>query len=467
MIEALELPSSRVLLRDARVLDVRTGNLSAPQDVLVQGARILDLDPGRVPPGHASVQCEGMTLLPGLIDCHVHILSFFGTGEERFLGRALLGQVRRNLAATLASGVVCVRDLLSPLGAMKLVRRRVARAGLPSPRILAAGPMLTCPGGYPDYIDPLPRPVERLVGQVKIELSSPEAGVAAVDRLDRQGVDWIKLGYSSTTMRFDPDDPLPVLPDATIAAISAAAHARGLPVAVHHNDGADLAGCLRAPIDSLEHIIFDRDMTVAEARAFAASGIVSVPTMTVQESLIRFADKLGFLHSPRATDLFEPQVLAYLQRYAAAWEQPEPDFDERVVGWTRANHARLPGIYRSLERVIAAGVPICAGTDMGALVVFAGELPDELLRLEAAGMSRLEAVRAATLYAADLLGLEGELGAVEPGMAADLLLVDGDPLADLHALKRPRLVGRGGRWFRPTHAESPDFWGDHGVVRRS
>ena len=139
-------------------------------------------------------------------------------------------------------------------------------------------------------------------------------------------------------------------------------------------------------------------------------------------------------------------------------------FDDRVLGWTRGNRAALPGIYTSLERLVAAGVPMCAGTDLGALVVFPGELPDELLRLEAGGLPRLEVLRTATTHAAKLLGLEGELGAVRPGMAADLVLVAGDPTADLRAMKRPRLVGCGGRWYRPTHPETPDFWGERGPV---
>jgi imidazolonepropionase-like amidohydrolase len=347
---------------------------------------------------------------------------------------------------------------------LNLVRWRIAQGRIPGPRILCAGPILTCPGGYPEYLQPVARPVARISGQLKLELDSPEAGVAAVRSLVKQGVDVIKLGYSGTSTWFDPDTPLPALPDATIAAICDEAHSHSLPVAMHHSDGADLATALRAPIDSLEHVMFDRVMTPEEARALAASGIVSVPTMSVQESLVRFDDKLDFLTSPRAAELFEPMVLARLQRIAAQYTTAQPDFDDQVLGWTRGNRAALQGIHTSLERMVAAGVPMCTGTDLGALVVFPGELPDELLRLEAGGLPRLEVLRAATSHAAKLLGLEGELGAVRPGMAADLVLVEGDPTADLRAVKRPRLVGSGGRWYRPTHPEVPDFWGERGVV---
>jgi imidazolonepropionase-like amidohydrolase len=466
MIEPLGLRPGPVLLRDARVLDLDTGALSAPRNVLVEGPRILDLDPGLPKPGWAVLPCEGHTLMPGLIDCHAHILSFFGTGEERMAPAANLRQLRRNLRATLASGVVCVRDLLSPLGVLDLVRWRIARGRIPGPRILRAGPILTCPGGYPEYIQPVGRSLARISGQLKLELDSPEAAVAAVHSLAKRGVDLIKLGYSSTSTWFDQDAPLPVMPESTIAAICEAAHGHGLPVAMHHSDGGDLAVALRAPIDSLEHVMFDRVMTQDEARALASSGIVSVPTMVVQHSLVRFEDKLDFLRSPRATELFEPMVLARLRLIAAQYRTARPDFDDRVLGWTRGNRTALRDITTSLERMVAAGVPMCAGTDLGALVVFPGELPDELLLLEAGGLPRLEVLRAATTYAAKLLGLEGELGAVRPGWAADLVLVDGDPTADLHAMKRPRLVGCGGRWYRPTHPETPDFWGERGVVSR-
>ncbi len=464
LIVSVERRSTRLLLRHARVLDLDRGTRSEPMDVLVQGPRILDLDPGRQPAGTQELGCEGMTLMPGLIDCHVHILSFFGTGAEPFTPFTNIRQYRRNLRATLAAGVVCVRDLGDPFGIIKMVRRNIARGKLPGPRILSSGPILTCPGGYPEYLAPVNRALALVSGQLRVELGSPEEGVATVRRLARQGVDLIKLGYASTDARFDQGHPLPVLPDATIRAVCEAAHDLGLAVSMHHSDGDDLAACLRAPVDSLEHVIFDRDLEEDEARAFAASGIVNVPTMTVQENLVRFGDKRAFLHSPRAAELFEPVVLDRLRHIAACWGARAPAFNASVLGWTRNNRQRLAGIYRSLERMVQAGVPMCTGTDMGALVVFPGELPDELLRLEAAGLPRIEALRAATSHAARLLGLEDELGAVAPGMAADLLLVDGDPTADLHALQRPRLVGCGGRWYRPTHPQLPDLWGERGLI---
>jgi imidazolonepropionase-like amidohydrolase len=464
MIEALPTGPGRLLLRDARVLDLVAGVRSAPMDVLVEGPRILDLEPGAPRPGWAELPCEGMTLMPGLIDCHVHILSFFGTGQERFTPLCNLRQVRRNLRACLASGVVCVRDMTDPLGILRRVRNQVARGHIPGPRILSSGPMLTCPGGYPNYLEPVSRPLAAISGQLKIELRSLDEAVATVGRLAVQGVDLIKLGYAHTDARFDPAHPLPVLPDATIRAICREAHRRGLPVAMHHGGGRDLAGALRAPIDSLEHVMFDRPIREAEAQALAASGIVSVPTMTVQESLVRFGDKGSFLDSPRAEELFEPIVLARLRGLASRWSREPLDLDERLVGAFHNDRAGLRANYDSLGRMVQAGVPVCAGTDMGALVVLPGELPDELIRLEAAGLPRLDALRAATRHAARLLRLEDELGAVLPGFASDLVLLEGDPLRDLHAVRRPRLVGCGGRWYRPTHRELPDLWGETGVV---
>ncbi len=464
VIERLDIAPGRLLLRDARVLDLDEGALSHPRDVLIERGRILDLDPGRPAPSWSSFPCEGRTLMPGLIDCHVHALSSFGNGEEPKLGVTPARQLRRNMRAILASGVVCVRDLACPLRVMNLLRWRIAQGMLPGPRILCSGPMISCTGGYPAFMAPLPRRLAWIGGQLKQELDSPRQGEVVVQRLARRGANVIKLGYSATTACFDPTEPVPVLADEVMEAICDAAHARGLPVAAHHSGSRDLAGCLRAPIDSLEHVMLDREMTAAEAGELASSGIVSVPTMTVQENLVRFGEKLRFLESPRAAELFEPAVLARLRLFARRWEWREPGFDHRPLGIIRGNRPLLGANQRSLRRMVEAGVPICAGSDLGAMVVFPGELQDELLRLEAGGLSRLEVLRAATSHAAKLLRLEQHLGAVLPGMAADLVLLDGDPLADLRAVRRPRLVGSLGRWYRPTHAETPDFWGDRGPV---
>ena len=101
---------------------------------------------------------------------------------------------------------------------------------------------------------------------------------------------------------------------------------------------------------------------------------------------------------------------------------------------------------------------------MGAVTSFPGETIDEARRLNLVGLSRLEAIRAATLYAAELLGVENKLGSIETGKDADVILIDGNPLEDLDALRRIRFIGKSGRWFKPVFPELPDFWPGHGLL---
>jgi len=112
----------------------------------------------------------------------------------------------------------------------------------------------------------------------------------------------------------------------------------------------------------------------------------------------------------------------------------------------------------------AAGIPMCAGTDTGAVCAFAGELVDEIRRLHHIGMSNLQAIQSATLNAAKLVGRENELGVVEPGKRSDVIMIEGNPLDDLTALRKIRYVGRAGFWYQPNRPEIADRWLGHSVT---
>lgn len=469
MLNEVERSHEKLLLRDVRVLDVKEGALSDPVSVLCAGGVIREIDVRDEPRECDAVDGEGRTLIPGLINCHAHILSPYLSEQKGIPGTWALRQIRLNLEACLASGVVCVRDMLSTIKIMNIYRRKIAAGALVGPDILASGAILSCRGGYPEFMTPLAFPLSAIAGQPKLNLHNPKKAAAMVRYLKKNGADHIKIGYTSFTRDFDSRERMPVISPDVFDVICTAAHNEGLTeaslkVAVHHNWSEDLEPILSHDIDSLEHLIFDREITDAEVAAIRDKGVTVVPTLTVTDSMARYEEKKGFYESARAREMLAEQARRHLLWISSTWLDFKDESYHKVFGIWRANRKNHAATEKTARRLHEAGVPLCAGTDLGAVVVCPGELADEIKRLHHIGMSRLEAIQAATLNAAKLLGRGQQLGTIEPGKKADVALVDGDPLEDLDALRRVRLVGKGGRWFRPKHAEVPDFWPGYSPV---
>jgi imidazolonepropionase-like amidohydrolase len=336
------------------VLDGRGGPAVPDRTVVAAGGLIERVGPaGEVapPPGALVVDGAGGTLLPGIIDAHVH-LGFYPPAE------------------VLAGGVTTVRDLGWPPERLAALRRQAA-APAASPRLLAAGQILTVPGGYPTRAPWAPPGTARPV-------DGPAEAAAAVAELAEAGAAVIKVALDD---RVGPTLPAPVL-----AAVVEAAAERGLDVTAHVGGAAEAAKALAAGVGELAHWPFDpAGLPDALVDALAES-VVAVPTLHID---------------------------------------PTP--------------ARRAGV----RRFVARGGRVVYGTDLGNQGPPPAVDTEELALLVEAGLRPEQAVAAATSEAAAHLGLAGT-GVVAPGARADLLLVDGDPLADLAALSRVRLVTRDG-----------------------
>jgi len=467
VLNRVEDTGGNVVLRNVRVLDVRNGELGEPSSVAVSHGVIKNINAGSEFSDYDVIDGNGHTLGPGLINCHAHILSPFLSEQKGFLGAWAFRQMQKNLEATLAAGVVCVRDMLSPIKVMNSVRRKVASGRYIGPDIVASGAVLSCNGGYPEFIHPLYFPLSALIGQPKLNLQTPRKADAMVRYLVRCGAEVAKVGYTSFTREFDNQQRMPTVTPDVLAAICKAAHEEGVRVSVHHNWSEDLPKILDADIDTLEHLVYDRVLTDEEVQLVKDRGVTIVPTLTVSDSMARFEEKKKFLEGDRAKEMFEEQARQHLLYIADTWLDFKGESYHKSFGFWRANRKNFAGVQQNARKIIAAGIPICAGTDLGAVVAFPGEMADELKRLNYAGMAPPEALRAATIDAARLVGREKELGTVEPGKRADVVLFDGNPLEDLDALRRVRLVGRSGSWYRPKHPEVPDFWPGHETIYRT
>jgi imidazolonepropionase-like amidohydrolase len=337
------------------VLDGGDGPPVQDQTVVAAGGVIERVGPAgemAVPAAAVVVDGAGGTLLPGVVDAHVH-LGFYPP------------------ARVLAGGVTTVRDLGWPPERLDALRRGAAGPGAASPRLLAAGQIVTVPGGYPTRAPWAPpgtaRPVDGAAEAVRAvaELAGSGAAVIKVALDDRVG---------------------PTLPAPVLAALVGAAGERGLGVTAHIGTAGEAAKALAAGVGELAHWPFDpRPLPDALVDALAES-VVAVPTLHIDP--------------------------------------------------TRARRA-------GLRRFVARGGRVVYGTDLGNQGPPPAVDVEELRLLVEAGLAPERALAAATSLAAAHLGLAG-VGVVAPGARADLLLVDGDPLEDLAALSRVRLVTRDG-----------------------
>ncbi len=290
------------------------------------------------------------------------------------------------------AGITTIRDLGGVLPA--LAERRMLAASDPTlPRMLIAGPIVTVPGGHPI-------PVSGQGDDVVTVRGAADAR-ATVNALLDGGANLIKIAVSGRT-----DVRWPELSNAEIAAITATARSRGARISAHIDRAVALRRAVENGISDAAHSPRDR-VPDATFRLMAQRGVAFVPTIDVYENL---AEERG-----------------------------------NAAEWRRVTR---PIMYSNLVRANAAGVLLAIGDDYGNPRVALGMPLDEMRHWQRAGLAPLQIIKAATLGSATVCGLEAEIGSVEAGKQADLLVVQGDPLADLSALTRPILVLHAGQVVR-------------------
>lgn len=390
-------PGGPAVLWGARLFDGRERR-DEPHAVRIEGGRIAAVEPatGDLPPG--ALDLRGRTLLPGLIDAHVHLTSDterspgFGPRpplhgepprppEIRWFVLAAVGR------ALIRAGFTSVRDV-GAYDDEAIVLREAVRLGLAEgPRILTCGRIVsaTSPGG-------------RLFGTMYREADGPWAMRAAVREQLRRGADYVKvMATGARSVVGEDPEPAQVTRD-ELAALVDEAHRLGMRVAAHAEGLAGARLAVEEGVDTIEHgLSLHREPALLDA--MADRGIVLVPTLTTFHDLAeRFADS------------FAPTLVEQAKR-------------------------QLEEAYRTLLAARAAGVTIALGYDSGP----PGENARELVRLAAGGLANVEALRAATSGGAAALGLPDH-GRIAPGAAADLVALDGDPIASPALLLDPAAI---------------------------
>ena len=393
-------PESRPLLLRGGVFFESEARTFVRGDVLCVDGRIAALGETEPPEGTEAVECTGEYLIPGLIDCHVHVTSS-GDPAELTPGQRLplarrAWRTAEHARATLAGGVTTVRDLGAADRLNVALAAAIEEGEVEGPRVLAAGMGVTMSGGHGH-------------GFIAREADGPDEVRKAVREEIREGATAIKLfasggvltpGVNPRSPSFTREELTAGVEEATKAFRTVAAHAQAT---------VGIKNAVAAGVTSIEHGVWLDEEAIA---MMIERGTYLVPTLTAPYHIASGAE-------------------AGIPQYAVEKGQ-----------------AVLEDHFASYERALRAGVRVAMGTDQGTPLNRPGENAQEAVRMADHGLSPGAALLAATGWAADLLGLDEETGRLRVGLAADIVRLSEDPLADIRGLTRPDAIAgvvRGGK----------------------
>jgi len=372
----------------SRIFDGTAGNYRSDIAILTEGQQIVALVPrSEVPSEYQTLDMGTLTLLPGLIDCHVHLVwngshdpkvIMLRESAEKTAVRALLHAFEE-----LMHGVTTVRDVGGPYKATLAVRDAIREGLFIGPRILAAGLAIEMTGGH--------------ARDLGLEVDGPHEARKGVRTMLRAGVDLIKLMATGGVYT---EGEEPGSPQLTVEEMSAAveeAHKAGRKVAAHAEGLQGILNAIDAGVDTIEHGNF---LDEEAAKRMVAGGQILVPTLSPFYRMTQLGTAGG------------------IPEYAA-----------------RKAKQVVSGSFHAIELAKKYGIPIATGTDDGSPRLPHGVLVYELELLVHAGLSPLEALNSATVVAAKACGLSDQVGTLEPGKSADFVGVSGDPLHDISALR--------------------------------
>jgi imidazolonepropionase-like amidohydrolase len=401
-------PSNPIVLHAARLLDVETGNILAPGELLVQGDRIAATGVTvNHPPGAQIIDLGDTTLLPGLIDAHVHLFLHPGAEDLQTVQESV---PQRTIIATLAArddlmaGFTAERDMgTEGAGAADTAVRDAINQGLiPGPRLRISGNAVDIMGGHEDAIGY--NPEQRVLSNATYANNASEL-VSVIREQFKLGADFIKIYETGRDSFVDGKLTTPYqYSEAEMTAAVAEAARVGKHVAVHATGDPGTLYAARAGVVSIDHAFQISEETM---RVMHEKGIFAVPTFAIVE---------------------------YFADHAASPAQAERERQGLEV------HAR------NFSKQLAAGVPIAMGSDVGPFPH--GTQAREFVLMAKYGMTPLASLQAGTINGAKLLGWQGQIGALKPGYLADVIAVPGNPLADISVLQKVTFVMKGGIVFR-------------------
>ena len=402
--------AQRTILYCGKLIDPKSGQVSTEMSVVISGNTISAVQKGYLAasPGDKVIDLKTRTVLPGLIDAHVH-LEHETSPNAQLKGFTMSDadnafQSTVYAKTTLMAGFTTVRDL-GGSGVNIALRNAINKGLVVGPRVYTAGKIISSTGGHGDPTHGYRQGLYAEPAFTETVADGKDACIKAVRQMYKEGADLIKITASGGVLSLEKDGTGAQFSDEELQAIVATAKDYGMRVAAHAHGAEAMKRAIRAGVTSIEHGTFMDDEAID---LFKKYGVWFVPTIIAGKSVSDSAKKPGYF----------PPIIAG---------------KALAIG---------PIIQGTFAKAYKAGVKIAFGTDAG--VYAHGKNWMELVYMTEVGMPAMEALKCATLNAAELIGISDKVGSLEAGKLADVVAVDGDPIKDIHVMGQVKFVMKDG-----------------------
>jgi len=403
--------AQRTLIYCGKLIDPKTLTVQTEMTILVSGNLVVDVQKGYTVAGldDKQINLKNRTVMPGLIDAHVHLGN--QTSRDQYINSFLENPTDYAIKSTvyakttLLAGFTTVRDLGNATGVNISLRNAIQKGIVSGPHIYTAGRVISSTGGHGDRTDGYRQDLMGDPGPLQGIANGKDECIKAVRQRYKEGSDLIKIMASGGVLSLEKDGTAPQFSEEEMRAIVETARDCGMRVAAHAHGAEAIKRAIRAGVNSIEHGTFMDDEGIELAKKY---GVWYVPTIIAGISVADSAKIHGY---------YQPLIA------------------EKAI-------AIGPQIKLHFTKAYKAGVKIAFGTDAG--VYAHGKNWLEFVYMNEAGMPPLETIRAATISAAELIGISDKTGSIEKGKWADIVAVDGDPTQDLHVMGNIKFVMKEG-----------------------